>query len=301
MRLSRRAALADHDRLLAVALDQDLLADGGRTVRAVLPRLGLDRGGIRQLLVELVDDLLAGQLGRDHPVGGIRHLVLGVEPGTFGQRLGEGLLDVGDAIALRGADHEHLVGLEPRAEVGDKASSLSFRMRSILLRTRNKGWSRSGEIGDDALDPGVSPASASITSTIRSASPAPAPGRRDHRPVEPPLRLENARRIDQQDLRFAMDRDAHQPRARRLRLGADDRDLLPDQRIDQRRLARIGRADHRDKARAGRSFNCSSSAAAAAVSASCLLILRPPPRQAGTETRTVKLGAWWAPVRATSS
>jgi hypothetical protein len=47
---------------------------------------------------------------------------------------------------------------------------------------------------------------------------------------------------------FAFQRDAHQPRAGGLRLGRDDRHLLADQRVDQRRLARIGRADHGDQA-----------------------------------------------------
>ncbi len=50
---------------------------------------------------------------------------------------------------------------------------------------------------------------------------------------------------------LAFDRDAHQAGARGLRLGADDRDLLPDQRIDQRRLARVGRAEHGDAGRSG--------------------------------------------------
>ena len=123
----------------------------------------------------------------------------------------------------------------------------------------------------------------------------------DHRPVEPPRRRENAGRVDQQHLRVALDRDAHQPRARGLRLGADDRDLLPDQRIDQGRLARIGRAEHRDEAEAAH-WTCCSKASAAAVSASCLLApsaLASPSR--GTLTLTVKRGAWWAPVRETIS
>ena len=77
---SRAPALADDDRLLAVALDQDLLVDDGRAVGAVLPGLGLDRRRIGQLLVELVDDLLAGQLGRDHAVGRVGDFVLGIEP-----------------------------------------------------------------------------------------------------------------------------------------------------------------------------------------------------------------------------
>src|SRR3546814_10280663 len=60
--------------------------------------------------------------------------------------------------------------------------------------------------------------------------------------------LENAGRIDEQDLRVVLERDAHQPRACGLRLGADDRDLLADQCVDERRLAGIGSADDGDKA-----------------------------------------------------
>ncbi len=81
--LQLRAALAEDDRLLAVALDQDLLVDHGRAVLAVLPFLGLDRGRIGQLGVELVVELLAGQLGRDHAVGGVGQLVVGEMPRPF--------------------------------------------------------------------------------------------------------------------------------------------------------------------------------------------------------------------------
>jgi len=66
----------------------------------------------------------------------------------------------------------------------------------------------------------------------------------DHRAVEPPLGRENPRRIGEYDLRFAFERDTQQASAGGLRLGAGDRHFLPDQLIDQRRLARVGRADH---------------------------------------------------------
>ena len=114
---SRRAAFADDDRLLAVALDQDLLADFGRAVGAVFPGLGFDRRRIGQLLVELIDDLLAGQLGGDHAVGGVGDFVFGIEPRAFGHRIGKRLLEVLDAVALGGADHEHLVRVETGREV----------------------------------------------------------------------------------------------------------------------------------------------------------------------------------------
>src|SRR3546814_4158824 len=75
-----------------------------------------------------------------------------------------------------------------------------------------------------------------------------APGGGDHRAIEAAFGLENAGRIDEQDLRVVLERDAHQPRACGLRLGADDRDLLADQGVDERRLAGIGSADDGDKA-----------------------------------------------------
>ena len=62
----------------------------------------------------------------------------------------------------------------------------------------------------------------------------PAPRRRHHGAVEPALRLEDAGRIDQDDLARAFDCDAAHRRARRLRLVRDDGDLGADQRIDQR-------------------------------------------------------------------
>ena len=54
-------------------------------------------------------------------------------------------------------------------------------------------------------------------------------------------------------------RDPQQPGAGGLRLGRDDRHLLADQRVDQRRFARIGRADHRHDAAGVRFQPCSRS------------------------------------------
>ena len=54
------------------------------------------------------------------------------------------------------------------------------------------------------------------------------PCRRDHRAVEAAAGFEDARRVDKEDLRLALDRNAHQPGPRGLGLWADDRDLLTD-------------------------------------------------------------------------
>ena len=151
------------------------------------------------------------------------------------------------------------------------------------------------ETGDNALDVAFYPCRGVDHQQDRVGVLGAGPGGRDHRPVEPAPRLEDAGRVDQQDLRGSVNRDAHQPRPRGLRLGADDRDLLADQRIDQGRLAGVGRADHGDEAGAGACFahcSCARSASAAAVSASCLdepsAWASPTP---GIETLTVNRGA----------
>ena len=100
-----------------------------------------------------------------------------------------------------------------------------------------------------------------------------------------------------------------------LRLGADDRDLLADERVDEGGLARIGGADDGDKATAFRAGafrdapfgmrgghdSFSRRALAAAVSASCLDVpsaLASAPDRPGRLTTTVKRGAWCGPERA---
>src|SRR4029079_15238833 len=74
------------------------------------------------------------------------------------------------------------------------------------------------------------------------------PRRGKHGAVEPPLWLKDAGRIDEDDLRLADQRDAAHGPPRRLCLVGDDRDLGSDQRIGQRRLAAIRRADQRHEA-----------------------------------------------------
>ena len=74
-----------------------------------------------------------------------------------------------------------------------------------------------------------------------------APGRGHHGPVEAALRLEDAGRVHEHDLRLALDGDAAHQRPRRLHLARDDRDLGADERVQQGRLARIRRADQGDE------------------------------------------------------
>ena len=130
---------------------------------------------------------------------------------------------------------------------------------------------------------------------ILSATPC----RLHHRPVKPPLGIENAGCVDEHQLRRAVDRNAHQPHARCLCFRADDRHLLADKGIDQRRFSSIRRADDGDEATfLGHFGSFSSNAAAAAVSASCfeLPVASASPADP-SDTVTVKRGAWCGPER----
>jgi len=70
-------------------------------------------------------------------------------------------------------------------------------------------------------------------------------------PVEPAPRLEDARRVDEDQLRRAGDSDAEQPGPRRLYLGGDDRSLRPTSWFNSVDFAGVRRADQRDIAAAG--------------------------------------------------
>ena len=130
-----------------------------------------------------------------------------------------------------------------------------------------------------------------------------APGRLNHRAVQPAVRFKDTRRIDQHHLGFAVHGDAHQAHARRLRLGTDDGHLLADQCIHERRLSCIWSAHNcHESAFLRHFFNLSSSAAAACVSASCFDLPSAVASPADpSETFTLKRGAWCGPERSTIS
>jgi hypothetical protein len=75
-----------------------------------------------------------------------------------------------------------------------------------------------------------------------------APGAADHGAVEPAAWGKDAGRINKNELRHALDGDAADERAGGLHFRRDDGDLGADERVEQRRLAGIRRADQRNKA-----------------------------------------------------
>ncbi len=73
------------------------------------------------------------------------------------------------------------------------------------------------------------------------------PGGGDHGAVEAAAGLEDAGRVGKDDLHLARQGNAHQAGTGGLRLGRGDGHLLADERVDQRGLACIWRADHGDE------------------------------------------------------
>ena len=296
--LEPRAAGAEDDRLLAVARDEDLLVDRDRSVAALLIFFGLDRAGIRQLGMELEVELLARHLGGEHPVGGVGDLVLGEMPRPFRHAGREQRLELRHAVAGGGGDEQDMLGRQPLLQrLGEDQQGLLGR-HVDLVEDDDLGFGPLGQRLDQRLDALGQPRFRIDDQCDHVRILGTAPRRRDHRAIEPAARIEDAGRVDQQDLALALDRDAHQADAGGLRLRADDRDLLPDERVDEGGLAGIGRADHGDEAATLGHFNSFNRLRAASVSASCLELPLPSAlARPGIETVMVKTGAWWGPPR----
>ena len=82
-RLQFRAALAQHDALLAVAGDHDLLVDFDRAVLARGVAFGAHGAVIGQFVVELAVELFAGDFAGQQALAGVGDLVFGVVPRRF--------------------------------------------------------------------------------------------------------------------------------------------------------------------------------------------------------------------------
>ena len=138
----------------------------------------------------------------------------------------------------------------------ESSSSLPRSIASILLSTSTFGSRRPASVFRIASVSSLKPGSAAALPRIDQKRQhvrvrRRSPGGGDHRPVEPPVRGEEAGRIDEDDLRLASRQHAAHGRARRLGLTRDDRHLFADERVDQRRLAGVRRSDQRDEAAAG--------------------------------------------------
>ena len=224
--------------------------DFDRPVRPFLILLGIDGGGVGQFGVQLVIQLLARDFRRQHPVGGVRHLVFREMPRPFGHGSGEGGLELGQAIAGRGRHEEDFIEAQRLVQLLGMDEQLFLDGDIHLVEDQPLAFAAMLERFDDRLQLGAAPGLAIHHHRDQVSALGAAPGRLHHRAVQPTLGREDARRVDQHDLRIALDRDTHDAGACGLRLGTGDRHLLPHQRIDQRGLARIGRTDNGNDAAA---------------------------------------------------
>ncbi len=128
---------------------------------------------------------------------------------------------------------------------------MSRGTRSILLRIRILAGFTSASRASSASASSSMPLARVDQNADQIGLVRAAPRRRHHGAVEPTLRGEYPRRVDEYKLRLAVDGYAADQRPRRLHLVRDDRDLGADQGVEQRRLARVGRTDQGHETAAG--------------------------------------------------
>ncbi len=295
------AALAQDNRLLAVALDVNRLVDLHRAVRPIFPLFGFHRGGVGQLVMQTQVNLLARHFRGQQAGGNVGGLVFRIMPGAFGHARLDPLHQRVEAIALEGRDQKNIL------EQAFGAELLHQRQKIRALHAVDLVQHQGGLLALAFLQPGDD--GVGVTSAQRRrvgdeiggvhhqqnriGLARAAPGGADHGAVQPSARPENARRVHQDDLGVAAHHDAAHIHPRGLHLGADNGDLGADQRIHQRGLAGIGRADHGGETAGGHFWPTNiSRAAAAACSASRLE--SPSPRAGSwpsTRTSMTKCGA----------
>ena len=198
-----------------------------------------------------LEQFLAGDFRRQLPHRRVRHLIGRVEPGAERHALGEPRLEIVTTVAGHRRNHEGR--LEFGLLIGDlgQRQKLVARHQIDLVEDQDFARLHLGEPRQQLLRLFVHAFARVDHDADQIGFVRAAPGGRHHGAVEAALGREDARRIDEDNLRLAIDGDATDERARRLHLVRDDGDLGADERVQQRRLAGIGSADQRNKAAAG--------------------------------------------------
>src|SRR6185437_6789579 len=150
--------------------------DASRAVGPVRPGVGLDGRLIGQFVVQPLDQLLAGDLGRKRSDRRFRDLVLRVEPRTRRDDRREAIGEPLEPVAGQGAHHEGLVEGERRVEPRRDLEQLRPLDEVDLVEDGEPWLPHVAERGRIACVSSLRPASASfrasISATIASASAA---------------------------------------------------------------------------------------------------------------------------------
>ena len=266
-RLDHRAGGADQDALLRGGLDPDQSPDTDQVVVLALDLFDdhLDRMG--HLLEGAADHRLADQLGDEQ----LRRLVGGGLRAEHERPLGEHLAEVGDQLSqarsTASGDREDLALQAQLADFGEDLEQSGPRELVDLVdgdRQRRAGF-RQGS-GDEAVAGthsllGVEHQQRRVGAVELLLDAA------GHAAGEGIARALHAGQVDEHDLRLAALVHSPDRPASRLRAVGDDRDLLADDGVDERRLADVGTPGERDEAAAGhRSARSSSSICRASIS-----------------------------------
>src|SRR5262249_31996583 len=226
-RLDGLAAFSQRDLSLALALDEDRLLDAYRTVAQLLPRVGLDGGTVRQLLVKPQVDLLPRYFRRQRPHRRIGYLVLRIVPGSARHMSGEPAFDIGDAIAALRRHHEGRGECDTFVRLLGETEEARLRHEVDLVDDENFGCGDICELCPDGQGFVIEPTLGvdNQRDDVGVVGAAPCDG--DHGPVEPAARRKDAGRVDENQLGGAFDRDAADHRPRGLHLGVTMVTLLP--------------------------------------------------------------------------
>src|SRR5262245_46999429 len=240
--LDAPAALADRDLLLARALDDEVGADLHEIAARLVELLDLHGERIGQLLLERVRRGLAHELGGEKAHGSIGEIVLGIERRRLGQLGGERVEQRWDPLArMRGYAQRHVrTWRRKRRLARARAVELGGRddyRRAALAQVREQRGVVVAEpreqVEQHERDVAVVPRLLGLAVQDR---------------VQRARAVVQSRRVDEEQLRIGCVLDAEDAAARGLRLVADDRELLAEDRVHERRLPGVGSAEDRGDA-----------------------------------------------------
>ena len=238
--LQALAALADDDRLLAVALDPDRGGDAAQ-LPDQLKGLDFDSAGIGHFIAQLTHQLLTHELARQVTLAAISQGI-GLEQGlALGQQRRQALTGILGALFATCTDHQDDSEIMQLANLVDERQQLGLVFQQIDL-VDDQGNRQSGLLGmrQRGLVPRLPDAGLD--------------DQRDqidlrHGLVDGPIHglvhgggatLLDSRRVDEGDLTTVKGTHTQQPLTGGVRLGRDRAQMGADKGIEQARLADIG-------------------------------------------------------------
>ena len=178
--------------------------------------------------MKLQKHLLARNLRGQQALGRIRELVLREEPGPGRHGSREMTLQIFDAVAAQAGNHKDRIEIPGFCQLRSQREQAVTAHQIDFVQRQDRPAPPISEMVENAPDIRTDPARRIDQQHGLIGIFGTRPGRRDHRPIEPPAWRKDARRVDVNDLRRALDRDPEQPCARRLRFRRDDGEFATD-------------------------------------------------------------------------